>query len=84
MNNLLAIIGVLIAFNAIGADPTGYDPNEIRLNFNKSEYSEYQQVLLRNNSAWADWNSYVWMAMMSPKTGLPRAWELVWKLKEKI
>ena len=75
MKNLLAIIGVFIAFNAMGADSTGYDPNEIRLNFNKSEYSEYQQVLLRNNSAWEDWNSYGWMAMMSPKTGLPhRAW----------
>ena len=77
MKNFFTLIGLLFCTTVLAADPSGFDPNEVRLIMSTEALNDDQQALLRINSGWNDWNSGTsgWMVMMSEKTGLPhRAW----------
>ena len=77
MKNILTVLGVLCYTIVLAADPSGFDPNEVRLQFSNESIMDSHQAQLRLNSGWNDWNSTTngWMTQMSDRTGLPhRAW----------
>ena len=69
MKNILAVLGVFCYTCVLAADPSGYDPNEVRLSFSNESITDSQQALLRLSSGWDDWNSTTngWMTQMSER-----------------
>lgn len=77
MKNFLTLLALCYCTCVLAVDPSGFDPNEIRLGITSYLIDDAQQAQLRMNSGWQNWNSTTngWMVMMSEKTGLPhRAW----------